>query len=249
MNNDWLIPDWPAPPQVRACTTTRCGGVSRPPYDGLNLGDHVNDDPLAVAENRARVARQLALPGMPRWLDQVHGTQVADAACVTQGYTADASYTFEPGVVCAVLTADCLPVLLCDRAGTMVAAAHAGWRGLAAGVIEAVVAVMGAPAGDLLAWLGPAIGPNAFEVGPEVRAAFVGHAPAAEQAFQPSPGGRWLADIYGLARLRLARLGVTAVYGGERCTFTEAEYFYSYRREGVTGRMASLIWLEGSGGF
>lgn len=244
MSNDWLIPDWPASPRVRACVTTRRGGVSHAPYDGLNLGDHVSDDPLAVAANRARVVQQLALPEMPRWLNQVHGTQAVDAGRAVTRCTADASYTVEAGVVCAVLTADCLPVLLCDRAGSVVAAVHAGWRGLAAGVIEAAVAEMRVPAGDLMAWLGPAIGPGAFEVGAEVRAAFVDHDPAAGHAFQPSLSGRWLADIYRLAWLRLTRRGVTAIYGGGRCTFTEAEHFYSYRRGGVTGRMASLIWLD-----
>lgn len=244
MSNDGLVPDWPAPPRVRAYTTTRLGGVSPAPYAGLNLGDHVGDAPQAVAANRAQVVRQLGLPGMPLWLNQVHGITAVDAAHAAPGCAADASFTRESGAVCAVLTADCLPLLLCDKVGSTVAAVHAGWRGLAAGVIEATLAAMQVPPEDLMVWLGPAIGPRAFEVGSEVREAFTSHDPAAAAAFHPSPAGRWLADIYQLARLRLARQGVMAVYGGERCTYTEAQYFYSYRREGVTGRMASLIWIE-----
>lgn len=244
MSNDWIAPDWPSPPRVRAYTTTRLGGVSPAPYASLNLGDHVGDAPQAVAANRAHIVRQLGLPGMPLWLNQVHGITVVDAAHAAPGCAADASFTCEPGVVCAVLTADCLPLLLCDKVGSAVAAVHAGWRGLAAGVIEATLTAMQVPSEDIMVWLGPAIGPRAFEVGSEVREAFTSHDPAAVEAFHPSPAGRWLADIYQLARLRLARQGVMAVYGGERCTYTEAQYFYSYRREGVTGRMASLIWME-----
>ncbi len=244
MSNDWLVPDWPAPPHVRARTTTRLGGMSSAPYAGLNLGDHVGDVPQAVAANRMQVVRQLDLPGMPLWLNQVHGIGVVDAVHATPGCTADASFTREASVVCAVLTADCLPLLLCDKAGGTVAAVHAGWRGLAAGVIEAALASMQVAPEDIMVWLGPAIGPRAFEVGPEVREAFTSHDPATAEAFQPSPAGRWLADIYQLARQRLARQGVTAIYGGDRCTYTEMQYFYSYRREGVTGRMASLVWLE-----
>lgn len=241
-----LVPDWPAPPQVRACTTTRTGGVSLPPYDTFNLASHVGDDPLAVAENRRRLREQLQLPSEPRWLTQVHGTCAADAALLDASHCeADASHAALPGVVCAVLTADCLPVLLCDRAGTQVAAVHAGWRGLQAGVIEQTVRAMQLPGSELLAWLGPAIGADAFEVGDEVRAAFVSTDELAAHAFRPSPKGRWLADLYVLAHLRLAAVGVTQVYGGDHCTFSEAQLFYSYRREGTTGRMASLIWIEG----
>lgn len=241
----WLRPDWPAPANVRALTTTRAGGVSRGGYASLNLAGHVGDESSAVAENRRRLRRLAALPAEPAWLNQVHGRGVVrlDAAS-PPGAEADAATTRMPGVVCAVLTADCLPVLLCDRAGTRVAAAHAGWRGLAGGVLEASVAAMASAPGELLAWLGPAIGPAAFEVGDEVRQAFVSQNPAAEQAFAPSPAGRWLADLYALARLRLAACGVEAVYGGGRCTLREAQHFYSYRRDGETGRMASLIWLE-----
>lgn len=236
---DMILPDWPAPPGVHACATTRDGGVSLGPYASLNLGDHVGDDPVAVAENRARLCRELALPAEPLWLTQVHGVTVTEG----QGGCADASVAFGPGTICTVMTADCLPLLLCDRAGMRVAAVHAGWRGLLAGVIEAAVTRLGVPGTELLVWLGPAIGPDAFEVGEEVRAAFVAQDETAAAVFTPSPAGRWLADIYALARQRLARCGVTAVYGGELCTYSDAQRFYSYRRDGVTGRMASLIWL------
>jgi YfiH family protein len=246
MVGDWLTPDWPAPAAVRALCTTRGGGVSLGVYAGLNLGDHVGDAPESVAANRALLRDRLALPGEPLWLRQVHGCAVVgdpveegSGAC-----EADAAVALGPGTVCAVLTADCLPILMCDRAGTRVAAVHAGWRGLAAGVCEAAVARMQAAPADLLVWLGPAIGPRAFEVGDEVRAAFLGEDPGAAAAFCPSPGGRWLADLYLLARQRLGALGVGEVWGGDLCTYTDARRFYSYRRDGVTGRMASLIWLD-----
>ncbi|HEY0634121.1 MAG TPA: peptidoglycan editing factor PgeF [Gammaproteobacteria bacterium] len=238
-----LLPDWPAPPQVRAGTTTRQGGVSLPPYNTLNLASHVGDEPRAVAENRRRLREQLQLPEEPRWLNQVHGRCAADAAVVAAPCDADASFTALPGVVCAVLTADCLPLLLCDRAGTKVAAVHAGWRGLHGGVIEQTVRAMNIAGEELLAWLGPAIGPAAFEVGGEVRDAFMAVDARAAQAFR-THGERWLADLYLLARQRLAAVGVTDVFGGGRCTFHEPDKFYSYRREAQTGRMASLIWLE-----
>jgi len=240
-----LIPvDWPAPDRVRAATTSRIGGVSRPPRDSFNLADHVGDHPAAVLANRELLLEELALPAEPAWLKQVHGTRV-----VTLGETgheppeADASVASEPGRVCAVLTADCLPVLFCDRAGSRVAAAHAGWRGLSGGVLEATVAAMGVAPEAIMAWLGPAIGPRAFEVGEAVRAAFVEDDPGSAGAFTPHGDGRWLADIYRLARRRLARAGVGEIHGGGRCTFTEAGLFYSYRRDGTTGRMASLVWL------
>lgn len=240
----WIVPDWPAPARVLAGTTTRRGGVSIAPYDSLNLGTHVGDDPAAVAENRHLLRRQRQLPAQPRWLRQVHGVGVVDAAHVCGIAEADAAFTHEAGVVCGVMTADCLPLLLCDQSGTVVAAAHAGWRGLANGVVEATVLRMGVSATKLMVWLGPAIGPLAFEVGDEVRARFLAVADEAAVAFTPSPQGRWLADIYQLAVQRLARLGIERVYGGHWCTFTDRERFYSYRRDGVTGRMASLIWLE-----
>jgi polyphenol oxidase len=239
----WLAPEWPAAPAVRAWVTTRAGGVSRGPYASLNLGDHVGDDPRAVASNRARLVRTLGLPAEPLWLTQVHGTAVVAGGGCASFAEADASHAATPGVVCAVLTADCLPVLLCDRRGTRVAAVHAGWRGLRDGVVERAVQALATDGAELLAWLGPAIGPQAFEVGEEVRAGFVAHDAGAAAAFRPSPRGRWLADLCALARRRLAACGVTAIYGGHWCTYGDAQRFYSYRREGTTGRMASLIWL------
>ncbi|WMI99141.1 peptidoglycan editing factor PgeF [Pseudomonas chlororaphis subsp. aurantiaca] len=239
--SDWLIPDWPAPAGVKACVTTRAGGVSLAPFDSLNLGDHVDDDPQAVAENRRRLTDRFSM--QPAWLKQVHGIDVveADPSVVA---TADASWTATPGIACSAMTADCLPALFCDRAGTRVAAAHAGWRGLAAGVLEATLDNLKVAPEDVLVWLGPAIGPQAFEVGPEVRDAFVRHLPQTEQAFVPSHNpGKLMADIYALARLRLASCGVTAVYGGGFCTVSDPR-FYSYRRSPRTGRFASLIWLE-----
>lgn len=238
--DDWITPDWPAPPNVRALITTRSGGVSAGPYDSLNLGDHVGDDPVSVARNRALLARHL--PAEPRWLEQMHGTRIVRADAVEGRTQADGAVTRQPNVVCAVMTADCLPVLLCETSGSAVGIVHAGWRGLLSGVIEAALAQMG-PASGLMAYLGPAIGPAAFEVGDEVRAAFMRHSSAAASAFAPQGAGKWLADLYALARQRLAAAGVTPVYGGGFCTFREAGRFYSYRRERVTGRMASLIWL------
>jgi len=237
-----IIPDWPAPANVKALQTTRQGGFSSAPYVSLNLGDHVGDAPLVVARNRM-LLNQL-LHSEPVWLEQVHGTTVAsaDAAdCIVQ---ADACIARQSGSVCVVMTADCLPVLLCDRQGTVVGAAHAGWKGLAAGVIEATVKAMGVVPQNMMAWLGPAISQQAFEVGEEVRAVFVDADPQAAAAFIPGKEGKWFADIYALARLRLAALGITAVYGGSHCTYTERDRFYSYRRDGVTGRMGTFIWLE-----
>jgi len=246
-----ILPDWPALANVRALQTTRDGGVSVGAYATLNLGDHVGDDPVAVARNR--VLLRASLPSEPVWLKQVHGNSVADADRTVGVPDADAALARQPGKVCAVMTADCLPLLFCDEAGTVVAAAHAGWRGLAGGVVEATVKAMNVAPERLLVWLGPAIGPQAFEVGEEVRQKFMTHDPEAVKAFVPSPGLRtqhsalstqkWLADIYLLARQRLAALGVKRVYGGTLCTYTDAERFYSYRRDQATGRMASLIWL------
>jgi YfiH family protein len=249
MNNstpvDFIVPDWPAPANVRAATTARAGGVSVPPWDSFNLADHVGDDPACVATNRARLREALSLPGEPVWLRQVHGRNVCDAAAGSA--EADAAYADTPGVVCAVLTADCLPLLLCDREGRAVAAVHAGWRGLAAGIVEAAVERFAAEPESLLAWLGPAIGPAAFEVGPEVRSRFLSGDQGASEAFVPGQGDRWFADLYALARRRLARAGVRAVHGGGHCTFTEQGRFYSFRRDGETGRMASLIWMDEPG--
>ena len=241
---DLMMPEWPAPATVRAASTTRRGGVGLPPYDSLNLAGHVGDDPACVAANRRRLAAAVGFPAEPAWLEQVHGNIVVAAETVAVPVAADAAWTREPGRPCVVMTADCLPVLLCDRAGTVVAAAHAGWRGLAGGVIAATVARIGVPPTELLAWLGPAIGPDAFEVGEDVRAVFLALDADAAACFRPSPAGRWLADIYELARRQLRGLGISAVYGGGFCTFSEPERFFSYRREQRTGRMASLIWLD-----
>lgn len=244
-SKDWIVPDWPAPPGVRALFTTRNGGVSRGPYASLNLGDHVGDDPQAVAANRSLLCQVVAGGASPVWLEQVHGTRVIDAAAHVASRIppqADASFSRQSGVCCAVMTADCLPVLFCDDSGSVVGAAHAGWRGLLAGVLEQTIAAMGAPPATLLAYLGPAIGPQAFEVGDEVRGAFAAADAATAAAFAPLPAGKWLADIYRLARLRLAAQGVDRVFGGALCTASDARRFFSYRRDGLTGRMASLIW-------
>lgn len=235
-----ILPDWPAPANVRALQTTRLGGVSAAPYASLNLGSHVGDAPLAVARNRQLL--NTLLPSEPVWLEQVHGAVVADADRAGCRNVADASIARRG--VCVVMTADCLPVLLCDKAGTVVGAAHAGWKGLAAGVIEATVSAMCVAPENLLAWLGPAISQTAFEVGAEVREEFVVAAPQAASAFIPNESGKYLADIYALARLRLRALGITEIYGGDRCTYGEAERFFSYRRDGVTGRQGTFIWLE-----
>lgn len=252
-----FIPEWPGlPASVGALSTLRAGGASRSPYDdgrgggGFNLGTHVGDDPAAVAQNRARL--HALLPAEPAWLTQVHGTDVLDAADVpgaprAHAPRADASIAGRPGLVCAIMTADCLPVLFCDVEGKVVGAAHAGWRGLAAGVLANTVAAMrAAGAGEILAWLGPAIGPGSFEVGEEVRQAFVAADARAGAAFVPNlkVPGKHFADIYHLARLALQRQGIDQIAGGGFCTVTERERFYSYRRDGVTGRMASLIWLR-----
>ena len=238
-----ICPDWPAATHVKAVTTTRNAGVSKVPYDSLNLADHVGDDADAVRRNRLSIQHQLNLPGRPVWLNQVHGDRAVDAVDAGERPSADAGFTDQTHVVCAVLTADCLPVLFCDRSGTRVAAAHAGWRGLAGGVLESTVRALDTEPGQLMAWFGPAIGPGAFEVGKEVRQVFVEQHAEAAGAFLARPDGHWLADLYQLARIRLLASGVTALYGGDYCTFTDRQRFYSYRRDGVTGRMASLIWL------
>ncbi|HAL68970.1 MAG TPA: peptidoglycan editing factor PgeF [Pseudomonas sp.] len=235
-----LTPDWPAPASVRACVTTRQGGVSLPPFDTFNLGDHVGDDPAAVAQNRLRLSGEFDI--QPAWLKQVHGLAVADAD-PSRVVEADASWTDRPGIACTVMTADCLPVLFCDQAGTQVAAAHAGWRGLAGGVLEATLDRFDVPPAQVLVWLGPAIGPQAFEVGLEVRDAFTAVHPEAARAFVDGKRpGKLMADIYALARIRLAARGVTAVYGGGLCTVSD-ERFFSYRRTPQGGRFASLVWL------
>lgn len=242
---DLIRPRWPASTRVHACFTTRDGGVSEGVYDGLNLGDHVADAPQAVAQNRRRLCQALGLTSEPLWLEQVHGIEVfhCQGPAPFPPPRADAAVTRLTGQALTVMTADCLPVLLCDQAGTVVATAHAGWRGLCDGVLEQTVQAMGVPGAQLLAWLGPAIGPSAFEVGDEVRAAFMAQDPAAVTAFRPHVPGKWWADLPLLARQRLARVGVAQVYGGDLCTHSDARRFYSYRRDGQTGRMAGLIWL------
>ena len=242
-----VVPDWPAPRAVRSLLTTRRGGVSRSPYASLNLGDHVGDDRSAVAANRASLRAALAGGGDPLWLEQVHGTRVVNAAAHSPNdppLAADASFSREKGVVCAVMTADCLPVLFCDRAGSTVAAAHAGWRGLAGGVLQNTVAAMKVPPLEIMAYLGPAIGADAFEVGQDVWDAFCLPMPRAEVAFTDIGAGKYLADIYALARLVLQDVGVNQIYGGQHCTVLERDVFFSYRRDGQTGRMVSAVWLE-----
>lgn len=241
-----LLPEWDAPANVRALMTTRAGGVSAAPFDSFNLGSRCGDDPAAVVHNRALLRRHL--PSEPVWLRQVHGAVVIDAGARNPAQTepeADASVTRTIGVVCGVLVADCMPVLLANRAGTAAAAAHAGWRGLSSGVIEATIKAMAVPPRELVAWLGPAIGSQQFEVGPDVRAAFMRHDANVAAAFKPYPGrsGKFLCDLYALARQRLRALGVTSISGGGYCTVSEAR-FYSYRRDKTTGRMGAFIWIE-----
>ena len=238
---DPILPDWPAPARVRGLVTTRAGGASNGPYASLNLGSRSGDDPDAVRQNRARL-REL-LPGDPRWLRQVHGSNVVDAGAAGGEFEADACIARAAGVVCAVLVADCMPVLIADAAGRAVGVAHAGWRGLAHGVIERTLDAIGGEPEALLAWLGPAIGPRVYEIGEEVRAAFLAADPAAESAFRATRPGHWRLDLYAIARQRLAARGVRHVYGGDFCTYSESDRFFSYRRERVSGRMAALIWL------
>lgn len=249
MRTGLITADWPAPPGVLAFTTTRRGGASTGAWRGFNLGDHVGDAPATVRGNRSALQALLPAGSHIAWLQQCHGIQVVAADVRGPAPLADASWTARAGLACAIMSADCLPVLLCDRAGSVVAAAHAGWRGLQAGVLEATVRALPVAAGEVLAWLGPAIGPDAFEVGAEVHSAFCDVAGSASgeiaSCFRPSArAGHYLADVYALARVRLQQAGVTAVYGGGLCTFTDARRFYSYRRDGQTGRMASLIQLK-----
>ena len=270
--NNWIIPDWPAPDNVRSCSTTRYGGVSLTPYNQMNLGDHVGDDPVAVKKNREQLVKSLELPNEPCWLQQVHGTNVTvfneqrdgdmqeASVSISKVPVSDASTTSQSKQICAVLTADCLPVLFCDQSGTQVAAAHAGWRGLATGVLEEAVNAFSATSTDIMAWLGPAIGPSAFEVGVEVRDAFLRHSALAADAFEQVDEQHWLADIYGLARQRLQAMGLTRIYGGGYCTVTDRVVdrvsetegsdvddnyrFFSFRRDNQTGRMSTLIWFD-----
>ena len=243
-----ITPDWSAPSNVQAASTTRHGGVSQGFYKSLNLGLHTGDDLDHVMTNRQRLATALQWPQEPVWLRQVHGNQVIDAGQVADSsgpIEADAACAFQSGLVCVVMTADCLPILLCDRAGSRIAAVHAGWRGLERGVIAACLESLHCSPEELLAWLGPAIGPDTFEVGSEVREAFLQLDKENKNYFKSSSAGRWLADIYALARHQLQQLGVANIYGGGWCTVSEKERFFSYRRERTTGRMASLIWLDG----
>jgi polyphenol oxidase len=241
---DLIIPDWPAPAGVRAAFTLRTGGVSQPPFDSFNIGALVGDEPRAVEENRRRLRDRLELPAEPAWLTQVHGARVADLDAEEAGGSlspADGAVTRTAGRVCAIQVADCMPVLVASATGA-IGAAHAGWRGLAGGVLEAVVHAMRAPPATLFAWLGPAIGQPHFEVGEEVRAAFLAADPGAAAAFTANPRGRWQCDLYGLARRRLTALGVGQIHGGSWCTYADAGRFFSYRRDGRCGRMAALIW-------
>jgi len=243
----YIEPQWPAPPRVRAIATLRTGGVSTGRFASLNLAQHVGDDRAAVAHNRRLLRSWLGLEAEPLWLDQVHGTRVVEAAGGPAGPAvapaADASFTRAPGRACVVMTADCLPVLFCNRAGTCVAAAHAGWRGLAQGILDSTLAALGEPAESLIAWLGPAIEQEAFEVGPEVRERFLARDPLHAGAFRANPRGRWQADLYALARRELVRAGVRAIHGGGFATYGDRARFFSYRRDGQTGRMAALVWL------
>ena len=236
-----FVPDWPAPANVHAFVTERGTAVSR--YGSFNLATHVGDDATSVAANRGRLRLGLDLPAEPAWLTQVHGAHILDLDRETAAAAADGAVTSCPGVVCTVMTADCLPVLFCDRGGRRVGVAHAGWRGLASGVLEAAVRTLGVDGDDVLAWLGPAIGSAAYEVGADVREAFVGRDGSAARRFAPNAHGRWQADLYGLARDALQAAGISAIYGGGLCTFAEPARFFSHRREAPCGRMATLIWL------
>lgn len=238
----FIQPDWPAPPNIKAYHTLRTGGVSLPPFNSFNLGTHTGDELSHVIENRALLQQKLQLPTEPIWLTQIHGTSAVPALNENMEIEADAAFSMQIAQVCAVLTADCLPLFLCNLSGTHVAAIHAGWRGLAQGIIEQTISALNLPSNEILAWLGPAIGPQQFEVGGEVREIFLSKDRHAAQAFIPAKE-KWLANLYLLATLRLEACGVTAIYGGQYCTYTQDTLFYSYRRDlGKTGRMASLIW-------
>jgi YfiH family protein len=238
---EFIIPNWPAPTNVKAIQTTRLGGYSVAPYGSLNLGLHVHDDDSAVAKNRQLLSGYL--PSEPVWLNQVHGIEAVDAAKSLCVQDADASFSKNKNVVCVTMTADCLPVLLCNKQGTAVASIHAGWRSLCDGVIEATIKAIGEEPKNLMAWLGPAIGPHAFEVGAEVREAFIAKDPQAEQAFK-SASDKWLGDLYVIAKQRLNKLGVIEIYGGGECTYSDSSQYFSFRRDGVTGRMATMVWFE-----
>ena len=247
--HSFIIPQWHAPACIKAFTTTRLGGYSSAPFDSLNLGINTGDDLNIVQQNRDELSSILSLPYDPMWLTQIHGTDVVVSEQWHQGIEADASVAFinqeaAASQVCAVLTADCLPVLFCDQKGSVVAAAHAGWRGLLNGVLENTIAAMGVPSAHVIAWFGPAISQTFFEVGPEVRNAFLLQDSGAANAFIKGDSDRWFADIYHLARRRLQQCGVSQIFGGELCSYRQSEMFYSYRRDQQSsGRMASLIWI------
>lgn len=243
----WIVPDWDVPNHVKAVTTTKQGGVSNGSYASMNLAQHVGDDAAIVAQNRECLMQKLQLSNEPVWLNQVHSNYVMELQLHANSKLpedADGSVSRQAGLVCAVMTADCLPLLLSNRQGTCVAAVHAGWRGLAAGIIENAVQVMQCSSSEIFAWLGPAIGPLAFEVGDDVRDKFIAYNKMAEQAFMPYENGKWLANIYMLAQQRLNKLGIRNISGGSYCTYRQDSLFYSYRRDKTTGRMASLIWME-----
>jgi hypothetical protein len=239
-----IQPDWAAPPNIRALSTLRQGGVSSGPYGSLNLGNSSGDNLEHIERNRQILAEETSMPVRPAWLNQVHGTVCVDASITADPVAADASYCSSVGSVCAILTADCLPVLLCNRAGTEIAAAHAGWRGLRAGVLESTLNWFGVQRTDIIAWLGPCIGAQRYEIGPEVYDAFMGNSEADAQHFESNRPGHWLANLAGLASARLRRAGVSQISGGDWCTASDAQRFFSYRRDGTTGRMATCIWMQ-----
>ena len=241
-----ISPQWHAPKQIHGFTTIRTGGASLPPFDSFNLGDHVNDNPQNVAQNRALLVERFELPQAPLYLTQTHSTRVIELPYDGENLEADAAYTNQANQICLVMTADCLPVLFYNKQGNEVAAAHAGWRGLCDGILEETVAKFQCPASDISAWLGPAISENAFQVGEEVVKQFCAVDPLAQKAFRPDPtaSGKFLGNLYQIAKQRLNKLGITQITGGEHCTYTEADKFFSYRRDKQTGRMATLIWFE-----
>jgi YfiH family protein len=240
----FITPNWPAASKIKAFSTTRQNGFSLAPFDSFNLAEHVDDKVENVKRNRIKLQTILQLPAEPFWLSQIHSTKVVEAKCDSSYPIADASYTSTTNTICAVLTADCLPLLICDKKASCVAAVHAGWKGLANGIIEETLKTLNIPGEELLVWLGPAIGPDTFEVGEDVLQKFMEYDSHAKKAFRALPNNKWLANIYELAKQRLLNFGVTEIYGGEFCTFTQKDKFFSYRRDKQTGRMASLIWIE-----
>lgn len=244
MNEQFIYPDWPAPPNIKALSTTRIGGHSLAPYDEFNLGAHVGDDTDAVQKNRKQLIVSQQLPASPYWLNQTHSTHVINSTEWQQDIEADAMISTIHNHICTIMTADCLPILLCNTQGDIIAALHAGWRGLAAGILENTINKFGDEPKNLMVWLGPAIGPTQFEVGEDVYKVFTTHSPQAQNAFQQTDASHYLANIYCLAKQRLNALGVKQIFGGDFCTVTEQQRFFSYRRDGITGRMASMIWIE-----